>query len=143
MSTQLIVGLALVVGAPALKPAPTTPARSSLVGEWEFVAEVEGGEPEPSPPGQRLAFAADGTFVALEDGGCEGAGTYETDPKADLPALDLNQHGAAGTLRGIWKVEGDTLTLCVVQDAKGPRPSAFVAPPGSDWVLVVLKRVKR
>jgi uncharacterized protein (TIGR03067 family) len=107
------------------------------------VAEVEGGEPEPSPPGQRLAFAADGTFVALEDGGCQGAGTFETDPTAGLPALDMNQHGAVGTLTGIWKVEGDTLTICVTRDAKGGRPAAFVAAPGSDWALVVLRRVKK
>jgi len=141
--TQLILGLTLVVGAPALKPPAKAPSPPSLVGEWEFVVEVEGGKPEPGSPGQTLVFAADGMFLAHQDGQCEGAGTYETDPSADLPAVDLVEHGVGGTMRGIWKVEGDTLTMCLARDAKGGRPPAFVPPPGSDWVLVVLKRVKK
>jgi uncharacterized protein (TIGR03067 family) len=143
VSTQFVLGLALVVGAPALKPSAKAPAPPSLVGEWAFAAVIEGGEPEPSPPGQSLTFLADGTFVAQEDGQCQETGTYTTDPKADLPALDLVEHAAGGTLRGVWKVQGDTLTLCVTRDPKGGRPSAFASPVGSDWVLVALKRVKK
>jgi len=138
-----MLGVVLVVGAPALRPPAKAPPAPSLVGEWEFVAEVEDGEPEPGSPGQTLVFAADGMFLAHQDGRCEGAGTYETDPGADLPAVDLVEHGAGGTMSGIWKVQGDTLTMCVARDAKGGRSSAFIAPPGSDWVLVTLKRVKK
>lgn len=142
MSTHLLVGLTLVVGAPAPRPTPPAPAPPSLVGEWKFEVVISDGQAEPMP-GHALVFAADGTFLARQDGQHEGAGTYTCDPKSDPPEVDLLEQGSMGPLKGVWRLEGDTLTLCLSGDPKGRRPSAFAAPAGTDWVLVRLVRVER
>jgi uncharacterized protein (TIGR03067 family) len=135
------VGLALVAAAPAPK-APPAPAPPALAREWAVESKVADGQPEECS-GLVLAFAADGTFVARDDTGPQGAGTYRADPTAEPPAVDLDEAGTGVTVPGIWRVDGDTLTLCVRQDPRRGRPTAFAAPPGSDCVLVTLKRTKK
>jgi uncharacterized protein (TIGR03067 family) len=102
---------------------------------------VEDGRPGPCR-GRTLSFAPDGTFVARHDGEHQGAGTYEAEPSHDPPQVDLAEPGSA-PFRGIWRVEGDTLTLCVCPDPQRGRPSAFAAPDESGCVLATLKRVKK
>ena len=142
MSTQFLVGLALAVGAPALKPAPKAPEPPSLVGEWTVESWLMDGEPEPCA-GRTLTFVAAGAFVAEQDGEYQGSGTYKCDPTADPGEVDMAEDGMEGPYRGIWKLEGDTLTLCVSGDAKAGRPTAFAAPAGSERILVTLKRVPK
>jgi len=60
-----------------------------------------------------------------------------------IMCMDLyeNEDERELTARAIWKVEGDTLTIC--QGLCGaPRPNEFSWPRRSDRVLMVLKRVK-
>ena len=142
MSTHLILGLTLVVGAPALKPAPGTAAASPLAGEWAFLALVADGEAEPNP-GCTLTFAADGSFVAQQDGQHQGAGRYTADPDTDPPQVDLDETGTGAPLRGVWRLEGDTLTLCLSPDPRRGRPTAFAAPAGSGYLLATFRRVER
>ncbi len=69
------------------------------------------------------------------------------DPKAvdlTLEPLDLSEAGApvkipACTLPGIWKLEGDRLTVCFVRQAGGQRPAAFDA-TGQDVDRLVFVR---
>jgi uncharacterized protein (TIGR03067 family) len=142
VSTQLLVGLALVVGAPALKPAAKAPAPPTLVGGWAVESWIMDGQAEPCA-GQTLTFVVGGAFVAQRDGEHQGAGTYKYDPKADPAEVDMVEDGVEGATKGIWKLDGDTLTLCVSGDPKRGRPSAFAAPAGSDCILVTLKRVPK
>ena len=114
----------------------------SLVGEWAIESSVEDGKPDQLPPGMTWTFTADGK-AALKVGGQAVPAieaTYTADPKKAPAQVDVAA-GPGETLRGIYKVEKDTLTFCFVE---GPdaRPTAFASPAGSKVVLLTLTRVK-
>jgi uncharacterized protein (TIGR03067 family) len=146
MNGSLLVGLILTVGAPA-KDAPKK--ETSIVGEWAGEKFVQGGKERPTPEGGvHLTFTADGKFLVRE-GKREQAeqGTYKTDAKKDPAEIDIlppAEKAERGSLRAIYKLDGDTLTLCFTtgkEDAE--RPTKFESPEGSRIRLMTLKRVKK
>jgi len=133
--------MALAVGAPA-KDAP------AIVGEWAGEKAVAGGKERPVPKGGiSFTFTADGKLI-IREGEREKAdtGTYKADPKKDPAELDIipPEDKKEPTVQGIYKVDGDTLTLCFGRGKVGAaRPSKFEAPEGSDVIVITLKRVKK
>ena len=71
----------------------------------------------------------------------------ELHPDQNPKAIDLTPEGdSAGPLKGktypgIYKIEGDTLTLCLSIKADSKRPTKF-ATKDTYWVLDVYKRAK-
>lgn len=148
MPTTLV--LSLLVAAPALKDPPAKEP-PSVVGEWEMESTTFAGRPRPPVGGAagslRYVFAADGSWTIYRGerkvGGADRA--YFADPKADPPAIDLkyepaDQDGRVG--RGIYKVEGDRLTLCLSR-GDAPRPKGFDSSAEAPTTLYVFKRVKK
>jgi len=95
-----------------------------------------------------MTLTADGKFIVRE-GKREQAeqGTYKTDTKKDPAEIDImppSEKAGRGTIRGIFKIEGDTLTLCVTGGKDdGDRPAKFESPEGSQVMLMTLKRAKK
>jgi uncharacterized protein (TIGR03067 family) len=141
--TPLVLGLAVVVAAPAAKEPPKKDP-PGLVGKWTLESGTFAGMPLPKTDGMTITFTADGKYDTRAAGAdAVVSGTYTHDPKKDPPELDVVEPAgpAAGmTSPSIYKVEGDTLTICT--SIKGDRPRTFDAPAGSMRALLVLKRVK-
>ena len=140
MMPTILLGLALGIGAPALKEKD---APATLAGEWVIVECTVGGKPsQAGPTPNRWIFNADGSRSIQASNGKEVAGgTYTTDPKTGT--LDLNSTGAPeAPYLCRFKVDGDTLTLNVGWQ-KAPRPEALESPPNSQCTLYVMKRVKK
>jgi uncharacterized protein (TIGR03067 family) len=140
MTPTAFLGLALAVGAPALKE-KDRPA--VLAGEWVIAECTVGGKPSPagSTP-NRWVFNADGSrSIRGADGKELVGGTYTTDPKAGT--LDLMSTGAPeAPYLCRYKVDGDTLMLNVGWQ-KAPRPEAFESPANSQCTLYVMRRVRK
>lgn len=139
MTATVLFGLALAVGAPALKE-KDRPA--NLVGEWVIAECTVGGKPSPAGPSpNRWVFKADGSRQILGAKGQEiVGGSYTADPKGGT--LDLKSTGAPeAPYLCRFKVDGDTLTLAVGWQ-KAPRPEGLASPPGSQCTLYVMTRVK-
>jgi uncharacterized protein (TIGR03067 family) len=142
----VLLGLAVTVGAPALKDKEKAP---SLVGEWEVESITTNGNPSATTAGLRYTFTADGKWV-IHRNGKETSPTisrgFTADPKPNPPTVDLvsNTNAANGSrLLGIFKVEGDTLTICGTRTKGADRPTKFEAPEGSGLTLYVMKRAKK
>jgi len=140
--------LAVVVGAaaaPGIKG--RGPKEESITGDWVCQERVIAGKPDPavqkSPP--RFTITADQWMIQGPPGTDHGS-PLELDPKAKPPALtiyaaDDKERSRGGTMTGIYKLNGDTLTICYVLGA-GPRPTAFESKAGTEVRIMVLKRVK-
>ena len=142
MSTHLVLGLALVVGAPALKP---DPKQTAIIGEWAY-HEVLGEDGEKLPCAEhRMVFGADGRVVVSIDGKGFGDNWYTVNVTSDPPTIDWSSPGAFGIRQvssvGIWKVERDTLRMCATNNGYFSRPTSFE--PGPNRLLITLKRAKK
>jgi uncharacterized protein (TIGR03067 family) len=130
--------------APVYREKPTTPTGlKALQGKWQLVYCRSGGEPQE--------FAVDTTitvndrrmesvegksgmgFAITLDGGVRPAGIDRKIVTGGGEALD------GFTFRGIYKIEGDTLTLC--SSTAGKRPEDFIARDATLFVEVY-RRVK-
>ena len=73
-----------------------------------------------------------------------GTGSMKVDPNKSPAHIDFTyEDGPAKgtTLKGIYKIEGDTLTICYGGFGKD-RPTEFASKPGSGTILIVQKRAK-
>lgn len=143
MNTSLVLVLALVAGAPNKKDPPAKEP-PSLVGEWAAVSGTRGGKPDNPEPGTSITFTAEGK-VLLKEGKREKSeeATYTADPKKAPAEVDIvppaKEKGP--TIIGIYKIDGDTLTLCIAMG--GERPKEFASPSGSEIMLITCTRVKK
>jgi len=141
MTASLLLGLALAAAAPAPKEAKKE--APTLVGRWEVVGTAKGGLAEPSTGGAWIEFTPDGK-CRMKEGPQDDVeeGAYTQDAKADPPRLDITAPSKPGVpLPALYRFAGDTLTIAVCTGAY--RPTKLESPPGSDVILVTLKRAKK
>jgi uncharacterized protein (TIGR03067 family) len=134
VGTQLVVGLALLVGAPATKPSEPDP----LVGEWSLQTKGFNGGYNATD-GRMVAFTVDGKFRSWKDDRTLESGTYKLVGKGDPARLDWTVDSE--TWKCIYKVDGDCLTICVEYDPKGDRPVKFAAAEESSCRVLTFKRL--
>jgi len=133
--------LALILAAPAAKSGPRPPpaADHPLVGEWVVESHVASGKPLPRfGKVERVTITRDRWKVTKES---ETESYLSLDPAKDPPQIDVWVSDQEGEVRcrGIYKIDGDTLTVC---HTLGPdRPTKFESLPKSGVYLLTLKRV--
>jgi uncharacterized protein (TIGR03067 family) len=133
MNPPLLIGLAPAVGAPVTKDPPKKVV-PSVVGDWEAVEGISGGQATPVPEGLlRFSFTADGR-LAINKGrdGPREEGTYSADPKSVPAEIDmlLPADRKSPPIRGIYRIKGDTLTLALIMVERAERPKEFASRRG-------------
>jgi uncharacterized protein (TIGR03067 family) len=135
------LGLAIVVGAPGVKDGkePETP---SVVGEWTVQARVTGGQRHlDKQPFSGMELTADGSLHLRSSQELVVSIKYKIDPAKTPAEFDWISLERKQPVPGIYKVEEDTLVLCV--DEGGTRPTKFESPAGSQVTLWTFKRVPK
>jgi uncharacterized protein (TIGR03067 family) len=119
-----------------------------LQGTWRLVSRERDGKADLADALKDVRVTHEGdkfSFSGSPSGSGAMKGTFKLDatksPKAmDRMPADGPQKGKA--LPGIYKLEGDTLTICASVEGKD-RPTEFATKPNSGRVLSVFKREKK
>jgi uncharacterized protein (TIGR03067 family) len=138
----------VLLSAPA--PAPKERTNAELFeGEWEVVK----GEQESKDLAQFIKDSAPvtiykgGKYTSKGTGLEEEVGEFKLDPKAKIPTIDYTITGGVhkgNKQLGIYKLDGDTLTICLAEEGADKRPTAFkTAEDSPEYVLFVMKRKKK
>ena len=140
---------ALSPGDDGWKPTAAELARAHemLAGSWQFLSISDKGE----ILGPRLVetrFARDGMLTIADRQinivnpvtGEKRTATFRIDPSKSLRRIDLFTRDDR-ILRGIYKFEDDSLTLCLQPDETRKVPADFSSPESSDLILIRLKTV--
>ena len=124
-NVMLLIGLGITGCAPPIPPTDpeTTPAiDSAIVGDWRM--QTLNGRSVLIP--RVVTFRPDGTTLTRYPNGPMPVerGRFVVEPSASPPEIDF-EYPDGGTVKGIYRVEGDTLIICHAQVAAGERPREF------------------
>jgi uncharacterized protein (TIGR03067 family) len=139
----MLFGLALAAAAPAPKDAPKArEVDSPLLGEWVVESHVASGKLlRPVGKLERVKITKD-RWIVVTNGNSDANLTL--DPTKDPPHFDVwvpvQGDEMDANARGIYKLEGDTLTICY--RLGGARATKFESLPKSGVYLMTLKRVQ-
>jgi uncharacterized protein (TIGR03067 family) len=149
-----LVGLALVISAdpPKEKEKEFTDAAKkdlkTLQGAWKAVKGVKDGEEETPKMGTEdviLEFKDRALLFNGKEFLTVTALDTSTDPKCiDFKvAVDRGPLTKGAVFEGIYKLDGDTLTLALFEDGGVKRPDKFESAKGSKIIVVTLQREKK
>ena len=130
--------LAVIVAAPGLKDKPTGDQPPS--GEWMAEKMIQNGTDLIGLIGG-CTLNFDGNVMTMRVDRQDSPIPVSFDATAKVKEMNLDYNPPAGPLRAIYKIEEDTLTICINEKPSGDRPSEFRA-DAKQMTLWVLKRKK-
>ena len=114
--------------------------REKFLGTWAVHSFEENGTTKSADKFKGYTYAFAGTACDHGDK-TKTRFLFALDPEKTPAHIDL-RIDLGSTDLGIYKLEGDTLTLCIKPGKDGPRPDKFESPEGSGTYVLTLKRQK-
>jgi uncharacterized protein (TIGR03067 family) len=144
------MGLTLEIHALANDPAGRPPSaaaaddqsdREKLQGKWKIVRCEFAGRNQDQSVGVEDTIS-DARWLRPQRRTAEYR--FKLDSSTNPRSVDLSADRLGDqTLKGIYSLEGDRLTICYSYDPQGPRPTEFKTTEETRAYLYVLERVKK
>jgi uncharacterized protein (TIGR03067 family) len=141
--TTAVVVVALLVGVVAAKPDDKKKDEDKIQGTWQAVSMERSGKKAPDEDVKvfKIVFGPDGKLT-VNTPKKEVKGTYQLDATKKVKEITLKGEDGK-TIQAIYKLDGDELTICGVEDGEGDRPTEFTTKADNKSHLLVFKREKK
>lgn len=124
---------------PMLDTAAAQDTEASIQGIWQIVSLQDGGRTAPDEVLEGAQWLITGDKIVQKGGGQTMELSYVLDPSETPHWIDLKHDDRR--MLGIYKLEGDTLTVCFSEGRNEERSTAFESQPESvNDVLIVFRR---
>ena len=135
--------LALSAGADPLDKAALKELKA-LEGDWVVVRLEAGGKKHKPGADEKWELTFQGTkWSSSATGEQEEVVALNTSSSPRLIDLKSTRRGRGAIVReGIYKLDGDTLTIALYQGTEKKRPTSFDTPTEAGTVVFVLRRAK-
>ena len=142
LAAAALIGLSLGSAGSAGQKAPDPSlerARADLQGIWKWQSAALAGDPFPPAEARLMAMTFKGDQVMPSADPTDMA-TFFPDPSKSPATIDFIDR-AKNVDRGIYKIEGDVLTICMsLAQTEKPRPTAFESTRANGALLIVMKK---
>jgi uncharacterized protein (TIGR03067 family) len=132
----------LVVGLLVAADDKKDDVKDKLKGTWTVVAMEEGGKKAPEEQFKGMTLTFEGDKVTFKHGNDTKMGTFKVDAGEKPGHLDITPSDGpekGKTMKMIFMLDGDTLTIGGAKKDEGPRPKSFDDAHGK----ITLKREKK
>jgi uncharacterized protein (TIGR03067 family) len=146
-ASVIAVTLALCAGPLTAAPGPKDEKDEvkKFEGEWTFVSWEHSGQTLPKEVLDITKWSVKGDKYSFEMGEQQEEGTIKIDASKKPATLDFditsgNDKGKKQV--GIYKIDGDTMTICLARPGEEKRPSEFKSTEEDGHILVTIKKKK-
>ncbi len=122
-----------------------------IQGVWKPTKVIQDGQPAPESLRTKLTFTVGDKIITVTHSEQEridksGYKLDKTKKPKHIDITPMSGRGKGKVIKGIYKLEKDTLTICYgiprKDEKQMKRPTMFSAPKGSKRALVVFQRKK-
>ncbi len=148
LSVAVLASFSVVFAADAPKEDAVKEEVKKLQGKWQVTAFIDSSE-EAAPAAEienmTFEFKEDRLTMRKDKDDPGREMKYKLDVSKKLKAIDINMGGTEAS-EGIYKLDGEVLTICVIAGGRNgkaaARPAEFKASKRDIYTLFVLKKFK-
>jgi uncharacterized protein (TIGR03067 family) len=144
MRARLLLVLAAAVSL-AMHGAGQDAKKSELEGTWKGDSLEKAGQ-KLDEHAKTVRWEISGDKITVLEDRLSVKGTVTLDSKKSPKTIEVEAKGDEGRINfvliGIYSLDGDVLKVCYTSTKDAKRPKEFKTNPGSEQVLLVLKRQK-
>ena len=140
------VGSSTAPAAPAKDAKDTKDDIKSFGGDWSFTSWEMGGQTLPKEALDLAKWSVKGDKYKFGMGEMEEEGTIKLDTSKKPATIDLaitSGNDSGKDQVGIYKIDGDTITICLARPGLADRPKEFKTNDENGHILVTIKRNKK
>jgi uncharacterized protein (TIGR03067 family) len=143
---SVMLSLGLLAAAPGAKDDKDKDDLKKFDGTWVFTAWDHAGEALPAEARDTAKWTIKGGKYTFEFAGMTEEGTIKLDPSKKPATIDIaitEGQDKGKDQVGIYKIEGETITVCLAAPGAKDRPTEFRSTEENGFILATIKRGKK